>query len=77
MCIFARYQELHLFDRGPHVLEVSKLLAYHGSKLQETDYYSIAMLSAVYSFKKKHGLEKSDIIDKKTWKALRKKHRKC
>lgn len=77
MLIFNRSPELHLHDQGSKVLEVSKLLRQHGSKLNETDRYDIAMLSAVYAFKRKHGLEKTDVIDKKTWKALRKKHRKC
>lgn len=77
MCLFNRYPELKIHDRGPKVLEASKLLAKHGSNLKETNYFSIAMRSSVLAFQKKHDLEQTAKIDKATWKALKKRHKKC
>ena len=73
MCWFKRSPELKLNDKGYDVLEASRLLRAHGSKMRETMHFSIAMRSAVVSFQKKYNLEPTGIIDKKTWKALRKK----
>lgn len=77
MCWFKRSPTLQLHDQGPDVLEASKSLQKHGSKLKETDIFTLAMRSAVISFQKKHDIEPTGVIDKQTWKALRKKHRKC
>lgn len=75
MCMFNRYPELKLFDKGPKVRLASELLSQHGSKLQPTDEFSIAMLSSVKGFQKKHGMSMTGTIDKKTWKQLKKKHK--
>ena len=77
MCMLIGYPELKLFDRGQKVMLASQLLANHGSSLKPTYEFTIAMRSAVMAFQKKHDLEKTGIIDKKTWKCLKKKHKKC
>jgi peptidoglycan hydrolase-like protein with peptidoglycan-binding domain len=77
MCLFNRYPVLRLYDRGPKVREASLLLAKHGSSLKPTDCFSIAMRSAVMAFQKKHGLMQIPMVDKATWKALKKKHKTC
>lgn len=77
MCLFKRNSELKLFDQGKKVLKASELLAKHGSSLKPTEEFTLAMRSAVIAFQKKHDLNKTGIIDKKTWKALKKKHKKC
>lgn len=75
MCMLIGYPTLKLFDHGPKVKLASELLAKHGSKLKPTEDFSLAMSSAVSSFQRKHGLEITGIIDKKTWKQLKKKHK--
>lgn len=77
MCLFAKKPTLKLFDRGPKVMEASKLLANHGSSLKPTYEFTLAMRSSVMAFQRKHELEVTGVIDKKTWKALKKKHKKC
>jgi peptidoglycan hydrolase-like protein with peptidoglycan-binding domain len=77
MCLLIGYPALKLYDRGPKVKLASELLAKHGSTLKPTEHFTLAMRSAVLAFQRKHDLEKTGIIDKKTWKALKKKHRKC
>ncbi len=60
-------------DQGKRVGEISKMLSKHGSKIKYTEIYTIGLQSAVISFQKKHGLEPTGVVDKTTWKALRKK----
>ena len=73
MCWFKRNPELELNDKGYDVLEASRLLRSHGSKMRETMHFTIGMRSAVVNFQKKHNLEPTGVIDKAAWKALRKK----
>lgn len=77
MCMLIGYPVLKLWDKGPKVLKASELLAKHGSKIKPTDSFDLAMRSAVIAFQKKHDLEPNAIIDKSTWRALKKKHKKC
>jgi peptidoglycan hydrolase-like protein with peptidoglycan-binding domain len=71
------WKDLKLFDVGPNVKKASILLANHGSSLKPTEEFTLAMRSAVKAFQKKHDLEQTGVIDKKTWRALKKKHVKC
>jgi peptidoglycan hydrolase-like protein with peptidoglycan-binding domain len=75
MCLLIGYPELKLFDRGPKVMEASKLLAKHGSTLKPTYEFTVAMRSALLAFKKKHSLDPTPVVDKKTWRQLKKKHK--
>lgn len=77
MCLFVRYPTLKLFDKGPKVSKIAELLKKHGSSLKPTEEFTLAMRSAVISFQKKHSLEPTGVVDKNTWKALKKKHHKC
>ena len=71
------WKNLQLFDIGKKVKEASIMLAKHGSNIKPTEEFTLGMRSAVKSFQKKHNLEQTGIIDKKTWKALKKKHVPC
>ena len=73
MLFFKCKTELKLYDKGKKVLKASELLAKHCSSLKPTEEFTLAMRSAVMAFQKKHGLEKTGIIDKKTWRELKKK----
>ena len=73
MWLFKRKTELKLHDIGKKVLKASELLAKHGSSLKPTEEFTLAMRSAVTAFQKKHNLDKTGIIDKKTWRELKKK----
>lgn len=77
MCLVIGWKDLKLYDKGPKVLKCSQLLAKHGSSLKSTDDFTLAMRSAVMAFQKRHNLEKTGIIDKKTYKALKAKHISC
>ena len=57
-------------DNGVNVEEAQELLQKAGSTIKVTGIFSIGMVSAVKSFQKKNGLEKTGIIDILTWEKL-------
>ena len=76
-CLFNIYPTLKLNDKGPKVLKASELLAKHGSSLKPTEEFTLAMRNAVGAFQKRHEIPVTYCVDKPTWKALKKKHKKC
>lgn len=74
MCIFFSNSKIvKLKDEGKIVEKITKMLQNHGSSIKITDKYTIGVKSAVTSFQKKHDLIPSGVVDKGTWKALKKK----
>ena len=59
-------------DKGKNVGKISDMLIKHGSNIKHTEEFTIGMKSAVKSFQKKHYLEPTGVVDKLTWKELKK-----
>lgn len=71
--LFKSFKPLKINDEGPRVQEVSEMLRKHGSNIKVSNVFSIGMNNAVRNFQRKNGLEVTGVVDKLTWKALKKK----
>lgn len=70
--LFSKYILQYGDTNTKKIVKAQVLLREAGSNLEINGEYTIGMVSAVRSYQKKHNLEATGKIDKKTWRLLKK-----